>query len=106
MKRSSESEEQIMTQWRHTFLGDRLLVAMLGSAPTSPEILSFLKRCFEVPFFNAYGLTESAILTFEDKIDRNAVRIGIEAPHEISVYREEIAPHLKSRPEHEAVPVH
>lgn len=26
------------------------------------------------------------------KIDRNQIRLGIEAPHDVSVYREEIAP--------------
>jgi carbon storage regulator len=33
------------------------------------------------------------------KIDRNQIRIGIEAPHDIPVYREEIAPERFPRAE-------
>jgi carbon storage regulator len=31
------------------------------------------------------------------KIDRNQIRIGIEAPHDVPVYREEIAPQRASK---------
>jgi carbon storage regulator len=31
------------------------------------------------------------------KIDRNQIRIGIEAPHDVPVYREEIAPQRSSK---------
>lgn len=36
------------------------------------------------------------------KIDRNSVRIGIEAPDGVTVYREEIAPERTERPVAEA----
>jgi carbon storage regulator len=32
------------------------------------------------------------------KIDRNQIRIGIEAPHDVPVYREEIAPQRAGKP--------
>lgn len=32
------------------------------------------------------------------KIDRNQIRIGIEAPHDVPVYREEIAPQRSAKP--------
>jgi len=32
------------------------------------------------------------------KIDRNQIRLGIEAPHEVPVYREEISPNRAAKP--------
>ncbi len=38
------------------------------------------------------------------KIDRNQIRIGIEAPQDVPVYREEISPQRSAKPSiHEAV---
>ena len=60
--------EEVMEQMGREFLGDRLLAAVTAAAPTSPALLSFLKKCFKIPVFNSYGSTEAGILTFENKI--------------------------------------
>ena len=39
------------------------------------------------------------------KIDRNQIRIGIEAPHEVPVYREEISPPRAAAKEAESAAV-
>ncbi|WP_437306415.1 thioester reductase domain-containing protein [Sorangium sp. So ce388] len=71
MRRRIEGE--LMAETRASLLGDRLLLATIGSAPTPPEILSFLKRCFQVPIFEGYGSTEASSLTFDNRLDREVV---------------------------------
>lgn len=61
--------EEIMSEMRGSFLGDRLLIVMTGTAPTPPEIAAFIKRCFDVPVVDAYGTTEAGPLTFDDRVD-------------------------------------
>ncbi|WP_437876472.1 thioester reductase domain-containing protein [Sorangium sp. So ce513] len=66
-------EREIMADMRATLLGDRLLLASIGSAPTPPEVLSFLKRCFEVPIIEGYGSTEASTITYDGRVDRGVV---------------------------------
>ena len=56
-----------------SFLGDRLLVAVLGSAPTAPEVVAFLTGCFGIPVFEGYGSTEAGLVTVDGEISRLSV---------------------------------
>jgi fatty acid CoA ligase FadD9 len=56
-----------------TFLGDRLAAAVIGSAPTAPEVLAFLARCFAVPVYEGYGSTEAGILAVDGQLWRPSV---------------------------------
>ena len=48
---------------------------------------------FEQEAWEKIVIGENIVVTVV-KIDRNQIRLGIEAPHEVSVYREEIAQHV------------
>ncbi|WP_438010805.1 thioester reductase domain-containing protein [Sorangium sp. So ce321] len=66
-------ESDIMEEMRRSFLGDRLLVMTTTTAPTSPEILTFLRRCFDVPVLDGYGSTECGVMTRDGRVSRAAV---------------------------------
>ncbi|HEY5856502.1 MAG TPA: carboxylic acid reductase [Aldersonia sp.] len=65
---------QVMADMRHTFLGDRLALVTVGSAPTTPEVQRFVKDCFQVAFLDGYGSTEAGSnITVRDRIVRPSV---------------------------------
>ncbi len=71
--RRGASEDQVMAEMRRSFLGDRLVYVVTGTAPTAPEVASFLERCFEVPVIDGYGSTEAGAITIENRIARDNV---------------------------------
>jgi fatty acid CoA ligase FadD9 len=68
-----EAKAGVFADMGSTFLGDRLLAAVLGSAPTAPEVVAFLTGCFGIPVFEGYGSTEAGILTVDGEISRRSV---------------------------------
>ena len=40
---------QVMEEMRNTYLGDRLALVTVASAPTTPEVKRFMKDCFRSP---------------------------------------------------------
>ncbi len=67
--RTGEPPERIMAGMRETFLGDRLLITSVGAAPTPPEIVAFMKQCFDVPVIDVYGSTEAGPLTIDGRVE-------------------------------------
>ncbi len=66
-------EEEIKSEMRRTFLGDRISLINTGSAPTSPEVSNFLRECFQIPVIDSYGLTECGSVSFDDRVNRNVI---------------------------------
>ena len=68
----ADIETQVKEEMRTTYLGDRLLCIVFGSAPTSPKVQAFMEDCFGVLMVEGYGNTESGTgnITLQDKINR------------------------------------
>jgi fatty acid CoA ligase FadD9 len=68
VRKRGGAEREVMEAMGRSFLGDRLVYAVTGSAPTAGEVLSFLERCFRIPVYDGYGSTEAGPITFEHRI--------------------------------------
>jgi fatty acid CoA ligase FadD9 len=58
-------EAEVREEMRATFLGDRMIYAVAGAAPTAPEVFSFLERCFEMPVYDGFGSTEAGMVALD-----------------------------------------
>lgn len=61
--------EWLMAEMRESFLGDRMLLATTGSAPTPPDVVTFIEDCFDIPVIDGYGSTEAGPITFDNRVD-------------------------------------
>ncbi|MEZ5372953.1 MAG: thioester reductase domain-containing protein [Microthrixaceae bacterium] len=70
-----DAEQAVMAEMRSTFLGDRLTMSLVGSAPTSEEVQTFIRECFQILLVEAYSNTESGGtgIAIDGKIDRRGV---------------------------------
>lgn len=65
-----DAAARVKEEMRHTYLGNRLLMIIVGSAPTSFKVREFMQDCFDVLLIDGYGNTESGsgTLTLDGKI--------------------------------------
>ena len=67
------ARREVMEQMRDTLLGDRLVLLILATAPTTPQVAEFLQACFGVPACDTFGQTENGGLLFAGHVLRNYV---------------------------------
>lgn len=70
-----QAREDILNEFRGSYLGDRLLGGSVGSAPTTKEMRAFMMACFNMPLVDGYGSTESGTgrVTFNNRVIRPGV---------------------------------
>ena len=62
---------KVKAEMRTTFLGDRIVQMVVGSAPTTPDIEDFINETFQVRLVDGYGSTENGgSVTIKDRIVR------------------------------------
>src|SRR6185437_9000468 len=64
------AESQVLTELRDELLGGRFIFAMTGSAPTSPELRSWVESLLEIHLVDGYGSTEAGMVLLDGEIQR------------------------------------
>ncbi|WP_280409918.1 carboxylic acid reductase [Nocardia brasiliensis] len=65
---SPELEQELKSELRLSALGDRLLGAIVGSAPLSAEMREFMESLLDLELHDGYGSTEAGIGVLQDNI--------------------------------------
>ena len=66
-------ESQVMAEQRQYLLGGRFILAMTGSAPTSPELRTWVESLLEMHLLDGYGSTEAGMVLFDGEVQRPPV---------------------------------
>lgn len=69
----SAAEAEVLAEMREYLLGGRFIFAMTGSAPTSPELKSWVESLLEMHLLDGYGSTEAGMVLFDGEIQRPPV---------------------------------
>ncbi|OBH85333.1 carboxylic acid reductase [Mycobacterium sp. E2989] len=64
---------EVLAEQRQYLLGGRFIFAMTGSAPTSPELRSWVESLLEMHLMDGYGSTEAGMVLFDGEIQRPPV---------------------------------
>src|SRR5580693_7363708 len=66
-------ESQVLAELRQELLGGRYIFAMTGSAPTSPELRTWVESLLEIHLVDGYGSTEAGMVLLDGEIQRPPV---------------------------------
>ena len=61
-------ESEVLVEQRQYLLGGRCIVAMTGSAPTSPELKAWVESLLEMHLTDGYGSTEAGMVLFDGEV--------------------------------------
>lgn len=70
---ADDVRSEVLADMRSTTLGGRILSAVVGTAPTSPEVVEFMSELLETQVQNNYGSTEAGMVLFDGVVQRPPV---------------------------------
>jgi fatty acid CoA ligase FadD9 len=66
-------EAEVLAEQRQHLLGGRFIFAMTGSAPTSPELKTWVESLLEMHLVDGYGSTEAGMVLLDGEVQRPPV---------------------------------